>query len=387
VIRTRWRATAAGATLFILGQLVLAAPVGATTGPTTVVADMPSAVPAGRFWTFNDFFPRTVTVQTGSDLQFINEGFHTFTVLPVGSNARQDWRTNGVGIDDTDDSTLNLNGTTRSEFNIPALLPTCGPTPLPGCDFDGSSVVNVSPLGPPGPVDVHVSAAPGTYFFICRIHAGMSGKLNVVPADAQVPSPAAVQKQIAKQVEKDLKGAWAADKKATDDSVTQNDDGSRTLHVTAGTSSNDGKVALLEFFPRNLAAKPGDKVEFTPRSPNEPHTVTFPGDLGTEMVNLCEDGSTDTPFTGSCPGNPFGPDEVELDGGNGVWQVTVPGPNGVGTVSDSGIIAPHKFTQMLGASKTDVLNEWTISLAGAAPGTYTYVCQIHDGMDGSITVN
>jgi plastocyanin len=380
--------TVAGATLFILGQLVLAAPVGAVTGPTIVTADMPSAVPAGRLWAFNDFFPRTVTVQTGADLQFTNEGFHSFTVLPAGSNARQDWRTNGVAVDDTDDNTLNVNGTTRSEFNIPALLPTCGPTPLPGCDFDGSSVVNVSPLGPPGPVDVHVSAAPGAYFFVCRIHAGMSGKLNVVPADAHVPSPADVQKQIAKQVQKDLKGAWAADKKANDDAVTQNKDGSRTLHVTAGTSSNDGKVALLEFFPQNLDAKPGDKVVFTPRSRNEPHTVTFPGDQGTEMVNLCEDGSTDTPFTGSCPDHPGqGPDEIEFDGGNGVWQVTTPGPNGVGTLSDSGIIGPPKFTKMIGASKTDILNTWTISLAGAATGKYTYVCQIHDGMAGSITVD
>jgi plastocyanin len=389
VIRNRWRTTVAGATLFILGQLVLAAPVGAASGPAIVTADMPSAVPAGRLWSFNDFFPRTVTVQTGSDLQFTNEGFHSFTVLPLGSNARQDWRTNGVAVDDTDDSTLNINGTTRSEFNIPALLPTCGPTPLPACTFDGSSVVNVSPLGPPGPVEVHVSAAPGTYFFVCRVHAGMSGKLKVVAADAKVPSAADVQKQIAKQVAKDLRGAWAADKKANHDAVTQNKDGSKTLHVTAGTSSGDGKVALLEFFPKDLDAKPGDKVVFTPRSPNEPHTVTFPGDLGTEMVNLCEDGSTDTPFGPpdfSCPDHPGqGPDEIEFDGGNGVWQVTVPGP--AGTVSDSGIIGPRRFTQMIGASPSDVLNTWTISLAGAAAGTYTYVCQIHDGMDASITVH
>ena len=52
-----------------------------------------------------------------------------------------------------------------------------------------------------------------------------------------------------------------------------------------------------------------------------------------------------------------------------------------------GSIGPPKFTQMIGASKTDILNKWTISLAGAAPGTYTYVCQIHDGMEASIIVH
>lgn len=385
---------AAGATLFMLGQLVLAAPVGAVDAPATVMSDMPTSVPDGRLWSFNDFFPRTVSVRTGSDLQFINQGFHTFTVLPAGETAKQDWHGNGVAVDDTDDSGLNLNGTTHSEFNVPALLPTsfaCGSQPAPPCDFNGGSVVSSgAPLsGPPALFVLHVSAAPGTYIFVCRVHAGMSGRLNVLPADANVPSTATVEKQVAKQIKHDLVGAWAADRKANHDAVVQNKDGTRTLHVTAGTSSPDGKVALLEFFPRNLDAQPGDKVVFTPRSPNEPHTVTFPGDLGTEMANFCEDGSTDVPFGPpdfSCPAHPGqGPDEVALDGGNGVWQVTVPGPDG--TVSDSGIIGPHRLTSMIGASKTDILNKWTISLAGAAPGTYTYVCQIHDGMAGSITVH
>jgi plastocyanin len=81
----------------------------------------------------------------------------------------------------------------------------------------------------------------------------------------------------------------------------------------------------------------------------------------------------------------MGPDEIEFGGGNGVWQVTVPGP--AGTVSDSGIIAPPRLAADIGARSTDVLNSWTVSLVGAAPGVYSYVCQIHDGMDGTITVN
>lgn len=379
----------AGATLFMLSQLMAAAPVVATTGPATVTADMPSAVPAGRLWSFNDFFPRTVTVRTGTDLQFINQGFHTLTILPIGAAPRPEWRTNGVGKDDTDDTTLNPNGTTRSEFNVPALSPTsltCG-SPVAPCDFNGSSTVSSgAPFGPPGPFVVHVTAAPGLYFFVCRVHAGMSGKLNVVGADAAVPSAAAVSASVAKQVKHDLAGAWIADRNANRDAITKNKDGSTTLHVTAGTSSPDGRVALLEFFPRNLDAKSGDKIVFTPQSPNEPHTVTFPGDLGTEMIANCEAGSVDTPFgppAFNCNGGP--PDEIEFGGGNGVWLVTAPGPSG--TVSDSGIIGPHQLTQRIGARSTDILNTWTISLAGAAPGTYTYVCQIHDGMESTITVH
>ena len=376
----------------MLGQLVLAVPVGATTGPATVTADMPSAVPAGRLWSFNDFFPRTVTVRTGTDLQFINQGFHTFTVLPAGDSAKQDWLTNGVALDDTDDNSLNINGTTRSEFNIPALLPTsftCG-SPASPCDFDGASTVSSgAPFGPSGPFMVHVSADPGTYAFRVPRSRRDERQAQGRRRRREGPQPGRGRQAGGRAVNYDLAGAWAADRKANHDAVKQNKDGSRTLHVTAGISSRDGKVALLEFFPRNLDAKAGDKVVFTPRSPNEPHTVTFPGDLGTEMVPLCEEDGVDVPFGPpdfSCPDHPGqGPDEIEFDGGNGVWQVTEGGSEG--TVSDSGIIAPRRLTKAIGAAKTDILNKWTISLAGAAPGTYTYVCQIHDGMEATITVH
>ena len=62
----RARLASAAATLLLLGQVVTAAPAAASPGLATVTADQPSAVPAGRLWSFNDFFPRTVTVRTGS---------------------------------------------------------------------------------------------------------------------------------------------------------------------------------------------------------------------------------------------------------------------------------------------------------------------------------
>jgi plastocyanin len=381
--RTRSRLAAAGASIFLLGQLVLAAPVAASPGPATVIADMPSAVPAGHLWAFNDFFPRTLSVPTGSDIQFLNEGFHTFTVLPAGTSARQDNRTNGIGLDDPDDTALNPNGTTHAVLNQAALAPTsvaCGSAATP-CGFDGTSVVSSgTPAGPPAPFVVHVTAAPGSYVFLCRVHAGMSGRVTVLPAGAHGPSPAQVQKQVEQQLARDVKGAWTADAKANRDAERLNRKGS-TKHVVAGASSSDGHVALLEFFPRTLAAAPGDKVVFTPRSPNEPHTVTFPVDLGNEFQPMCEDGAVDVPIGPT--GCNFGPpDEIEFDGGNGVSHLADPT-----TVADSGFIGAPKLTSRIGLPSTAVLNDWTASLAGAAPGTYTYVCQIHDGMDATITVD
>ena len=392
MVRTRWRAAVTGASVFMLAQLVLAAPVGAhedwhgQAGPATITADMPSAVPAGRMWAFNDFFPRTVSVPTGSDLTFINQGFHTFTVLPKGTSARSDQRTNGIAVADTDDAGLNPNGTTHANLNQAALGPTsttCGTTADP-CAFDGHSVVSSgTPAGPPAPFVVHVTAAPGTYVFVCRVHAGMNGQITVLPANAHRPSQEHVQKQIARQVKQDLHGAWIADWLASQAARTTNHDGTHTWHVTAGTSSADGHVALLEFLPKNIDVKAGDRVVFKPRSPNEPHTVTFPGDLGNEFQPMCEAGSVDVPLgppTFSCSGGP--PDELELDGGNGVSNVSTHT-----TIVDSGIIGPRRLASAIALPKSAILNRFTVSFDGAAPGTYTYVCQIHDGMAGTVIVH
>lgn len=386
MLQTRWRRPAFVAAFVILALLVPATPVGAAPGIATVTADMPSAVPAGRLWAFNDFFPRTVAVPTGSDLQFINQGFHTFTVLPAGTSAKTDQRTNGVAVADTDDTGTNPNGTTHTELNAPALAPTstsCG-SPADPCIFDGAGVVSSgTPGGPPAPFVVHVTAAPGSYVFVCRVHAGMRGRLDVLPAGQQGPSEAQVQAQVAKQVAHDLKGAEQADARASRGASRKNSDGTTTWTVTAGTSSPDGRVALLEFFPRNIDIQPGDRVVFRPRSPNEPHTVTFPTDFGTEFQPMCEAGAVDTPFGPpgfNCNGGP--PDEVELDGGNGVSTLTTPA-----TVSDSGIIGPRRLASSIGLPQTAILPTWTVSFAGATAGTYTYVCQIHDGMEATITVH
>jgi plastocyanin len=372
--------------MFMLAQLVLAAPVGAAAESVTITADMQSAVPTGRLWSFNDFFPRTVSIPTGSDITFMNQGFHTFTVLPAGTSARSDQHGNGLALADTDDTGKNPNGTTHAELNLAALGPTsftCG-SPAAPCGFDGLSVVSSGvPAGPPAPFVVHVTAAPGTYVFVCRVHAGMNGRIHVLPATAHGHSPAYIQKQIARQIKQDLKGAWIADRRANQHAKVRNHDGTRTWRVTAGTSSADGRVALVEFLPRNIRIERGDKVIFRPRSPNEPHTVTFPGDLGTEFVPFCEAGTIDIPLgpvVTSCNGGP--PDELELDGGNGVRRVTTPT-----TVSDSGIIGPRRLASDIGLPRTAILNTWTVSFRRAAHGTYTYVCQIHDGMAGTIVVH
>ena len=87
-----------------------------------------------------------------------------------------------------------------------------------------------------------------------------------------------------------------------------------------------------------------------------------------------------SPFDFACAGHPA--DEIEFGGGNGVTKVTSPK-----TVSDSGLLASLAETAGFSVPVTAVLTKWTVSFTGAAKGTYTYVCQIHAGMSGTVVVH
>lgn len=394
-MRLRFLGSVAASGALLFGQAALAAAPVAAASPLTITADMPAAVPAGHNWSFNDFFPRTLRVASGSTIQFAVEGFHTATLLPGGVGAAQDEKVNGIARTDGDPG-HNPNGTTHTQLNIPGISPTnpaCGTWATP-CGFNGTAVVSSGvSFGPPsGPFVVHVTAAPGTYAFHCRVHPGMAGWLTVLAAGATGTTPAKLAEAVHDQVKADVKAGFAAEEKAEHSSKVRNADGTTTWYMTAGTGSPDGHVAVDEFLPRVLNIHPGDKVVWRPKAINEPHTVTFPGELFTDLVAMCEASHGDTPavpnhlppqgpFDFSCGARPF-PDEVEFGGGNGVRNLTAPGQ-----VSDSGVIASRPERRALGLPQGSFFSRWSVGFTGAAPGTYTYICQIHSGMEGTIVVH
>jgi plastocyanin len=387
-----------GATLLVATQAaVMAPPAAASSGPIVISADMPGAVPTGHMWGFNDFFPRSLQVKQGQTIGFAIQGFHTATLLPAGVSAAADLRQHGLATAD-EDTALNPNGTTHVGIDFAAVMPTsftCGSSTNP-CSFDGSAVVSSgAPLGgpPAGPFMVTVNAAPGTYAFLCRIHPGMSGRITVVGPGGHATSAEDVAETVSHQVSTDVKAGLRAESRASDNARMKNADGTTTWFVSPGAQSPDRHVAVLEFLPRNISIKSGDKVVWRMRESNEPHTVTFPTDLGTDQVPLCETANgTDAgahPVVyppagpqdfGCAPGT--GPVEFEFGGGNGISTVTSPA-----TVSDSGLLGSRRLAHAFGLPATGVLTKWSVSFASATPGTYTYVCQIHEGMAGTITVH
>jgi len=393
-------AAAAG---LVAGTLAIGAAPVAAASPLTITADQPpSATPAGHLWAFNDFFPRSLTVHKGQTIQVALMGFHTATLLPTGLSAAADLRANGIAAPDGDDTAANPGGQTHSQIRVPALLPTstkCGTAKKP-CSFTGAAVVSSgAPLGPSGgPFAVTINAPVGIYTLHCRIHSGMTATIRVVSAALPATTPAAVASSVRHQIAADVKDALAAEAQGSVVSSSTLPDGHTLWMVTAGTASRANHVAILEFLPGSLSVQAGDLVLWFARAANEPHTITFPGDLHTDQVALCEDASTgtDTPATPTVipPTGPFDfacgtgaathpADEIELAPGNGVRTLADPT-----TVSDSGLIASNVARAAFGLPASAALTTWTIGVSASAPaGTYTFVCQIHEGMKGTLVVH
>lgn len=397
-VRPRAVGSLLAAATLVAAQLGLGAlPVAAAAPSLVIIADQPQAVPVGHNWGFDDFFPRTLTVAQGTTIGFMIEGFHTATLLPAGVTVAQDSASAGIAQADADDTSPNPNGTTRANENLAGLAPIpasgCGTDATP-CTFDGTSVVSSgAPLAAPptAPFDVTITAAPGTYWFHCRVHPQMTGQLTVVAAGGTGTTPAQLASDVTTQVAADVAAGTAAEAAANAAGKAQNPDGTTNWMLTAGTESADGHTVVLEMLPQNVTIKSGDTVTWSSHGVQEPHTVTFPTELHTDFVPLCESGAVDTPAVPAVnpPQSPLdfkcgtGPaDEIEIAPGNGVSTITAPS-----TVSDSGLIAGVGAAAANGLPASAALTSWTVHFTGAVAGKYTYICQIHGPqMHGTVTV-
>ncbi|HEX7473910.1 MAG TPA: hypothetical protein VF323_12570 [Candidatus Limnocylindrales bacterium] len=390
----RFIMVSAAAGLLVAASTFAATGVAAASGPLTITADRAAAIPAGHNWGFNDFFPRTISVHRGATIQFSIQGFHTATLLPSGVAASTARKTIGLIKADVDDTTPNPNGSSHLEENLGSLFPMpggCGSSAHP-CTFNGTAPVSSgAPLSGPVPLfRVKVTAPVGFYRFACLIHPNMEGWLAVVPQEFHPTTRSELVAKVHAQVLADRHAGFVAEAAANVVHSRPNPDGTRTWIGTAGTSSPDGHVAINEMLPHRISIHRGDKVTWVSRAVNEPHTITFPTDIGTDMLPWCENGATDTPATPTvipptgpqdftCGGPPV---EVELDGGNGVSHVT-----SKSTVSDSGIVASAAERAGFGLPSTAASAKWTVSFSGATRTTYHFVCQIHAGMAGVIAVH
>jgi plastocyanin len=229
--------------------------------------------------------------------------------------------------------------------NGQAFGPAGGPT------YAGSGFVNSGLFAVPGQTFSLTFTAPGTYSYLCLVHAGMTGTVKVNPAGTAYPASQSdydrqvlpEQAQLLGQGRSLLGQGQAAAAQAGPTSVTVG-----IGELVPGV----GSLAVLRFVPDQRLVHVGQTVSWTDLDPQTPHTVTF----GTEP-----------------PGGPFGAyaPSSNVSGGHATLSSPTQSVN-------SGFIAEDPAFKVSN----------TFSATFTAPGTYSYFCALHDdlGMRGTIVV-
>jgi len=200
--------------------------------------------------------------------------------------------------------------------------------PTPGHTYAGMGIAN-SGILPVGKTWSLTFTAPGTYHYICLIHGtGMTGVVTVHPAQTG--------------------SMW----------MVQAGDGMAAANDKANTTTNDS------FYPRHLTIKVGDTVQWIGGF----HTISF----GPEATLQKLEANLFIPMPQQGGGPPklvLNPKIASPSGGSSY--------NGTG-FTNSGILP----LQVPPGSKAPPSYKLTFT----TPGTFTYDCLLHPGMDGTITV-
>ncbi|HLZ31071.1 MAG TPA: hypothetical protein VKV73_27445 [Chloroflexota bacterium] len=371
--------TLAAAALMTATPLASTASTLATTGTVHMIG-VDNAGPSGHDYQYVDYFPRSgVNVHSGDILDFrwntgSQDGLHTVTFVPNGLVAPS------FATLDPDDGFQNG---PPLEFN-PAVLdpsnPECGGSAINPCSYAAAQLLNSGAKFDPkgGDFFVQLNVAAGPLTWICLIHPGMHGSVDVVPDSVPASTAGEVQGAAESQLDSDTVGARMVEAQARRRSVAENPNGTHTVTMTAGTATQ--YVEVLEMLPHTVELRPGDTVKWVTRTQKEPHTVTFPRGPGSDAVDplptVCEVAPADTlaPLQFPVAGAPYGcttAAEVHI----------VPQPLGGTVISSPNTVASSGIISTLPGFPS------SFSFSFANRGTFAYQCRIHDHMWGVVSVN
>jgi plastocyanin len=135
-------------------------------------------------------------------------------------------------------------------------------------------MVNSGIIFPDSQVNVTFTEA-GTFSYICALHPGMQGVVNVVEPGEPYTNTA----EAADLAQQESETALAPVEKLREERMadlvqTQQAEGTTLWNVPVGALANTpvGPLEILEYFPSELKIKAGDTVRWTA---DVPHTVTF----------------------------------------------------------------------------------------------------------------
>ncbi len=255
-------------------------------------------------------------------------------------------------------------------FGVPVGCP--GDTP-DGAAFDGSSCVNSGLLGQ-GPVTVGPGLqtysvtfpSPGNFKFVCLVHADMNGTVHVLNPSVPLPHDQAFYDKEAAQQGATLVGQTSGLRGLAN---SGNENEGDVADVTAGvgaivtmTGAGSQTLSLSRFLQDTIVVRVGDTVEWTNHDPTTGHTVTF----GTE------------------PADPRPPSLNVSVSPDGARQAVI---RSTADSANSGLLLPAPQDRPGLAQSPLGVTRFRVTFT--APGTFNYICSLHDnlGMHGTVIVH
>ncbi len=249
----------------------------------------------------------------------------------------------------------------------------CPGTTPDGSSFDGSTCVTSATSSTGQSYTVKFPAA-GNFKLVCLVHTRMTGAIHVLPLSEKLLHDQAFYDPPADMERAELLARAAELERRGDEdswwSAARNEDSrhSAAQEVTAGVSAifaNGGgsqTISVMRFLDATTVVHVGDTVEWTNLSTPVFHTITF----GTEPAN-------DMPPS---PGV-----TLDLDG---VRHAVISSPNE--SVNSGFIGAPNQETV---GQPQGPLDFTRFRVTFTVPGTFTYICALHDnlGMIGKVIVH
>jgi plastocyanin len=288
-----------------------------------------------------EFLPRTVRVPVGGAIRWRIKGFHN-VAFPSGTQAPE--------------LIQPLPGAPDVQVN-PLIAFPVQPSPT----YDGTAYFN-SGLPQPNQQDFEWTltfAKPGAYAYLCSVHPNMQAYVVVEPPGTAVPTQDEVTAQGQREAQQYIADAQTALQRQQAAVPAAATGGTWTVSMDAPDSTH---YALQRFFPQAITIQAGDTIRWVNPALTEPHTVTFRAGAPRESEFL------PTP-------QPNGPPLI-MGNMRVLAPVTPPAPYDGQSYANSGFLGEgFPFGR-------------EFRLTFAQPGTYQYVCVLHEdlGMSGFVVV-
>jgi len=297
------------------------------------------------------FLPNELWIQTGDSIRwtFPTHERHTLTFLTPGQI-----RPPGFG----------------PTFGVPVGCPGLTPD---GSSFDGSACVTTGVLLL-GDTETTASAqsysvsfpTAGNFKFVCLVHADMTGVVHVRSLSDTLPHDQDFyDREAQRQQARLLADAFSLEGPGTPGRRDRDQSGSVAAgigQVVTATGVGTQTASLMRFLRGTIVVNVGDTVEWTSLDPSINHTVTF----------------------GAEPADPRPPSTNVTLTSDGARQATI------GSSADSvnsGFLSPAPQDRANLAQSSPGVTRFRVTFT--APGTFNYICAVHDqlGMNGTVVVH